>query len=124
MTETRDAGDRAPHGLRHDWTLAEVEALFDLPFVDLIFRAKTQLRHYFDPHDIQLSALLSIKTGGCPEDCKYCPQSVRYDVGLEPQALASVEHVVAAAHQAKAVGATRGAIGTVRGRCPSTRAGC
>ena len=64
MTDTRDTV--AP-GLRHDWTLAEVEALFDLPFVDVIFRAQTQLRSYFDPHDIQLSTLLSIKTGGCPE---------------------------------------------------------
>ena len=120
MTEALDAGDRAPHRLRHDWTLTEVEALFDLPFVDLIFRAQTELRRYFDPHDIQLSTLLSIKTGGCPEDCTYCPQSVHYDVGLEPQALDSVEHVMATAHQAKAAGATRFCMGAAW-RSPTDR---
>ena len=120
MTDTLDAGDRAPHGLRHDWTLAEVEALFDLPFVDLIFRAQTELRRHFDPHDIQLSTLLSIKTGGCPEDCKYCPQSVHYDVGLEPQALNSVEHVMATAQQAQAAGATRFCMGAAW-RSPTDR---
>ena len=111
MTDTLDASDRAPHGLRHDWTLAEVEALFDLPFVDLIFRAQTELRRHFDPHDIQLSTLLSIKTGGCPEDCKYCPQSIHHDVGLESQTLESVEHVRATAQQAQAAGATRFCMG-------------
>ena len=117
MTDTCNA---ASPGLRHDWTLAEVEALFDLPFVDLIFWAQTQLRRYFDPHDIQLSTLLSIKTGGCPEDCKYCPQSARYDAGLEPQALDSVEHVLTAAHQAKAAGATRFCMGAAW-RSPTDR---
>ena len=111
MTENPEAGDVAAPGPRHDWTLAEVEALFDIPFVDLIFRAQRALRRHFDPHDIQLSTLLSIKTGGCPEDCKYCPQSVHAEVGLEPQALESVEHVVAAAQQAKAAGATRFCMG-------------
>ncbi len=120
MTDTLDACDRAPHRLRHDWTRAEVEALFDLPFVDLIFRAQTELRRYFDPHDIQLSTLLSIKTGGCPEDCKYCPQSVHYDVGLEPQTLDSVEHVLATARQAKAAGATRFCMGAAW-RSPTDR---
>ena len=120
MTDTLDAGDTAPPGPRHDWTLAEVEALFDLPFVDLIFRAQTELRRYFDPHDIQLSTLLSIRTGGCPEDCKYCPQSVHYDVGLEPGTLDSVEHVMAAAHQARAVGATRFCMGAAW-RSPTDR---
>ena len=117
MTDTRDT---VPPRLRHDWTLAEVEALFDLPFVDVLFRAQIQLRRYFDPHDIQLSTLLSIKTGGCPEDCKYCPQSVHYDVGLEPQALDSVEHVLTVAHQAKAAGATRFCMGAAW-RSPSDR---
>ena len=120
MTDTREASDAAPPGPRHDWTLAEVEALFHLPFVDLIFRAQTELRRYFDPHDIQLSTLLSIKTGGCPEDCKYCPQSVHYDVGLEPQTLESVEHVIAAAHQARAAGATRFCMGAAW-RSPTDR---
>ena len=120
MTDILDAGDQAPHGLRHDWTLGEVEALFDLPFVDLIFRAQTELRRHFDPHDIQLSTLLSIKTGGCPEDCKYCPQSVHYDVGLEPQILDSVEHVMATAYQAQAAGATRFCMGAAW-RSPTDR---
>ena len=120
MTDTRDASDTAAPGPRHDWTLAEVEALFDLPFVDLIFRAQTELRRHFDPHDIQLSTLLSIKTGGCPEDCKYCPQSVHYDVGLERQTLDSVEHVMAAAHQARAAGATRFCMGAAW-RAPTDR---
>ena len=117
MTDTREA---ATSGLRHDWTLLEVEALFDLPFVDLIFRAQTRLRRYFDPHDIQLSTLLSIKTGGCPEDCTYCPQSVHHDTGLEPQALDSVEHVLTAARQAKAAGATRFCMGAAW-RSPADR---
>ena len=120
MTDILDAADQAPHGLRYDWTLGEVEALFDLPFVDLIFRAQTELRRHFDPHDIQLSTLLSIKTGGCPEDCKYCPQSVHYDVGLEPQILDSVEHVMATAHQAQAAGATRFCMGAAW-RSPTDR---
>ena len=120
MTDTLAASDRAPHGLRHDWTLAEVEALFDLPFVDLIFRAQTELRRYFDPHDIQLSTLLSIKTGGCPEDCKYCPQSIHYDVGLESQTLESVEHVRATAQQAQVAGATRFCMGAAW-RSPTDR---
>ena len=119
MTENLDAGDAAAPGPRHDWTLAEVESLFDSPFVDLIFQAQRALRHHFDPHDIQLSTLLSIKTGECPEDCKYCPQSVHAEVGLAPQALESVEHVVAAAQQAKAAGATRFCMGAAW-RSPTT----
>jgi biotin synthase len=111
MTKNLDAADTGSPGPRHDWTLAEVEALFDSPFVDLIFQAQQALRRHFDPHDIQLSTLLSIKTGQCPEDCKYCPQSVHAEVGLAPQALESVEHVVAAAQQAKAAGATRFCMG-------------
>ena len=111
MTQKLDAGDPEAPEPRHDWTPAEVEALFDSPFVDLIFRAQQALRRHFDPHDIQLSTLLSIKTGNCPENCKYCPQSVHAEVGLEAQALESVEHVVAAAQQAKAAGSTRFCMG-------------
>jgi biotin synthase len=111
MTEKPDPGDAGSPGPRHDWTLAEVEALFDSPLVDLIFLAQRALRRHFDPHDIQLSTLLSIKTGECPEDCKYCPQSVHAEAGLKAQALESVEHVVAAARQAKAAGATRFCMG-------------
>jgi biotin synthase len=71
----------APHPLRHDWSRSEIEALFALPFADLMFRAQTVHRRFFDPNEVQVSTLLSIKTGTCPEDCKYCPQSVRYDTG-------------------------------------------
>ncbi len=120
MTDTVDTGDAPPAGPRHDWTLTEVEALFDLPFPDLVFRAQTELRRYFDPHDVQLSTLLSIKTGGCPEDCQYCPQSVHHSVGLDPKALDSVTRVVAAARQARTVGATRFCMGAAW-RSPTDR---
>ena len=111
MTETARLNDSDLSATRHDWTLEEVEALFELPFGDLVYEAQTALRRYFDPHDIQLSTLLSIKTGGCPEDCKYCPQSAHYEVGLESQALDSKEDVVAAARRARAAGATRFCMG-------------
>ena len=80
--------------IRHDWTRPEVEALFELPFNDLLFRAQGVHRQHFDPNAVQVSTLLSIKTGGCPEDCKYCPQSVHHDTGLEPERLLDVEEVV------------------------------
>ena len=69
--------------IRHDWTSAEIAALFKLPFNDLLFEAQSLHRQYFDPNQVQVSTLLSIKTGACPEDCAYCPQSTRYDTGLE-----------------------------------------
>jgi len=97
--------------LRHDWTVEEIEALFDLPFNDLIFRAQQAHRAHFDPNAVQRSTLLSIKTGGCPEDCKYCPQSARYDTEVERELLMAKEEVLVAARQAKARGATRFCIG-------------
>jgi biotin synthase len=97
--------------LRHDWTPEDVKALFDLPFADLLWRAQALHRKYFEPNTVQLSTLLSIKTGACPEDCAYCPQSVRYDTGLKKEALMEVEAVVAAAREAKAGGATRFCMG-------------
>ncbi len=99
-----------PH-VRHDWRREDVEALFCLPFNDLLFRAHSLHRTYFDPHRVQLSTLLSIKTGACPEDCAYCPQSVRYDTGLPREALMEVEAVLEAAREAKANGATRFCMG-------------
>ena len=69
--------------IRHDWTSREVAALFALPFPELMFRAQTLHHKYFDPRVVQISTLLSIKTGGCPEDCAYCPQSARYDTGVK-----------------------------------------
>ena len=68
--------------LRHDWTLAEVRALYEQPFNDLLFQAQTVHRQHFNPNRVQVSTLLSIKTGACPEDCKYCPQSGHYNTGL------------------------------------------
>ena len=84
-------------GLRHDWTVEEVEALFALPFMDLLFQAQQVHRANFDPNRIQVSRLISIKTGSCPEDCSYCPQSAHYATGLEMEKLRAVEEVVAAA---------------------------
>jgi biotin synthase len=98
-------------GLRHDWTLAEVEALFELPFMDLVYRAQTVHRQHHAPNRVQMSTLLSIKTGGCPEDCGYCPQSIHYDTGVARDAMMPVEAVVAAARTAQAAGATRFCMG-------------
>ena len=93
------------------WQAAEVEALFALPFNDLLYRAQSVHRQHFDANAVQLSTLLSIKTGGCPEDCGYCPQAARYHTGVENQALLSVDTVVAAARLAKEKGATRFCMG-------------
>lgn len=93
------------------WSIAEVEALFALPFNDLIFRAQQVHRQYFDPNTVQLSTLLSIKTGGCPEDCAYCPQAARYQTGVANEALLDIDSVVSAAKAAKAKGATRFCMG-------------
>lgn len=97
--------------VRHNWTRDEVIALFDLPFNDLLFQAQVVHRQHFNPNEVQLSTLLSIKTGACPEDCKYCPQSARYDTGLEKEKLMAVEQVIEEAKSAKASGATRFCMG-------------
>ena len=97
--------------LRHDWSRAEIEALFALPFNDLLFRAHSVHRAYFDPNAVQVSTLLSIKTGACPEDCAYCPQSNRYDTGLEAEKLMEVEKVLEQARAARASGASRFCMG-------------
>ena len=97
--------------IRNDWTTAEVEALFAMPFNDLLFKAQTVHRAHFDPNEVQVSTLLSIKTGACPEDCKYCPQSARYDTGLEKERLLEVEKVIERAKEAKAAGSTRFCMG-------------
>ncbi len=93
------------------WSLAEVEALYALPFNDLLFQAQNVHRQHFDPNAVQLSTLLSIKTGGCSEDCGYCSQSARHDTGLEREKLLDVSAVVEAAQTAKAAGATRFCMG-------------
>ena len=87
--------------IRTDWTRAQVADLFALPFNDLLFQAQTVHRRHFDPNEVQISTLLSIKTGGCPEDCAYCPQSVRYDTGVENEALMPLSAVVDAARNAR-----------------------
>jgi biotin synthase len=97
--------------LRHDWTTDEIEALFALPFNDLLFRAQTAHRRHFDANRVQMSRLLSIKTGGCPEDCKYCPQSAHFDTGLEAGKLMAVEAVLDEAKRAKQSGASRFCMG-------------
>ncbi|MGZ8144183.1 MAG: biotin synthase BioB [Methylosarcina sp.] len=97
--------------LRHDWRLDEVQALFALPFMDLIYQAQSIHRDHFDPNEVQVSSLLSIKTGSCSEDCGYCPQSARYDAGITPEALMPVETVLLAAQKARKEGASRFCMG-------------
>ncbi len=97
--------------VRHDWTEQEVRALFELPMNDLLFQAQSVHRQHFNPNEVQVSTLLSIKTGSCPEDCKYCPQSAHYNTGLEKQRLMEVEAVLNKAKQAKASGSTRFCMG-------------
>jgi biotin synthase len=96
---------------RHDWTLAEVEALYEQPFADLLYAAQSVHRANFDPCTVQVSTLLSIKTGACPEDCAYCPQSIRFKTGVEVHDLMPIEEVRAAAQRARDSGATRFCMG-------------
>ncbi|MEJ2761207.1 MAG: biotin synthase BioB [Gammaproteobacteria bacterium] len=97
--------------LRHDWAREEVRGLLELPFSDLLYRAHTAHRHWFDPNEIQLSTLLNIKTGGCPEDCGYCPQSARYQTGVGSHDMLGREEVLRAAQAARERGATRFCMG-------------
>jgi biotin synthase len=97
--------------IRSDWTLSEVRELHALPFADLLFHAQSIHRRHFDPNQVQVSTLLSIKTGACPEDCAYCPQSIRYDTGLERESLMDANTVIERARAAKAHGATRFCMG-------------
>ena len=105
------ASDDANRCIRHDWSRHEVRALFALPFPELMFRAQAIHRLHFDPTEVQISTLLSIKTGGCPEDCAYCPQSIHYDTGVKPEKLMSVDAVVAEARAARQAGASRFCMG-------------
>lgn len=97
--------------MRHDWTADEVVALFEMPFNDLLFQAASVHRAHFNPNEVQVSTLLSIKTGACPEDCKYCPQSGHYNTGLAKEKLMEVQKVVEQAKAAKAAGASRFCMG-------------
>jgi biotin synthase len=100
-----------PGTQRHDWRLAEVEALFDLPFMDLMFRAQQVHRAFHAPNRVQMSTLLSIKTGGCPEDCGYCPQSIHFETGVAREEMLPLQAVLDAARKAQAAGATRFCMG-------------
>ncbi|MEI7547029.1 MAG: biotin synthase BioB [Actinomycetota bacterium] len=106
--------------LRHDWTVAEVDALIGRPFHDLLAEAHSEHRRRFDPQVVEGAILLSVKTGACPEDCAYCPQSARYDTGVEPERLMATPEIVAAARNAQASGATRFCMGAAW-RAPSDR---
>jgi biotin synthase len=99
------------HGIRHDWSLDEIRGLFAMPFNDLLFHAQSVHRAHFDPNQVQVSTLLSIKTGACAEDCAYCSQSARHDTGLEREKLLPLDEVIAAARAAKAKGSTRFCMG-------------
>jgi biotin synthase len=100
-----------PDVIRHDWRRDEILALLSLPFNDLLFQAQSVHRRHFNPNEVQVSTLCSIKTGACPEDCAYCPQSARYDTGLEREKLLAIEKVIEEAKAAKATGATRFCMG-------------
>ncbi len=102
---------QANSALRHDWSTDEIEQLFNLPFNDLLFHAQQVHRSHFDPNQVQVSTLLSIKTGRCPEDCGYCPQSVRYDTEVENEALLPLEEVLEQAQAAKTKGSSRFCMG-------------
>jgi biotin synthase len=97
--------------LRHDWGQAEVEALFALPFNDLMFQAQTVHRQHFDANAVQISTLLSIKTGGCAEDCGYCPQSAHHESAVKAEPLMPLEQVIKSAEEAKAAGVNRFCMG-------------
>lgn len=97
--------------LRHDWKVAEVEALYSLPFADLMYRAQTVHREGFDPNSVQVSTLLSIKTGGCAEDCGYCPQSAHHESAVKAEPLMPLDKVLESAAQAKETGASRFCMG-------------
>jgi biotin synthase len=98
-------------GLRHDWTVAEVRAIHDLSLPDLVFRAQTIHRQHHQADEVQLCSLLSVKTGGCPEDCSYCPQSSRHDTEVNAERMMKPDEVLAAAERARAAGATRFCMG-------------
>jgi biotin synthase len=119
VASSRTVSRGAP-AIRHDWTSAEALALYDLPFMDLLFRTQSVHRTSFDPNKVQMSRLLSIKTGGCAEDCGYCSQSAHHKTGLKASKLMEVERVITEAKKAKAAGATRYCMGAAW-RSPKAR---
>jgi biotin synthase len=111
LAENSPSSSPSLSAIRHDWRLDEVEALFAMPFNDLLYQAQSIHREHFDANEIQISSLLSIKTGSCSEDCAYCPQSARYDTDLTPDALMPTVAVLNAAKRAKEEGASRFCMG-------------
>ena len=107
----RQNGAHNTESVRHDWTRSQAEVLYGLPFADLMFRAQSIHRSNFDPNHVETASLLSIKTGGCPEDCGYCSQSSHHDTGLKAEKLMDVDTVLDAARAAKANGASRFCMG-------------
>jgi len=111
LTSSALGGRAVPDAIRNDWTRDAVRALFALPFPELMFEAQRVHRLHFDPTEVQISTLLSIKTGGCPEDCAYCPQAARYDTGVKAEKLMALDAVLAEARAAKQNGASRFCMG-------------
>ncbi|MDO4907724.1 biotin synthase BioB [Neisseria sp.] len=107
----RRKSERKPHQTAQYWRKCQVEELFEMPFLDLVYKAAEVHRAHFNPREIQLSTLLSIKTGGCPEDCEYCPQSAHHNTGLEKSQMMDVEEILKIARTAKARGASRFCMG-------------
>jgi biotin synthase len=121
MSLSHDPSSQSGRDLpRHDWTRAQIRALFELPFPELMFRAAQVHRDNFDPAEVQISTLLSVKTGGCPEDCAYCPQSAKFDTGVKAEKLMGLDVVLAEARAAKAGGASRFCMGAAW-RAPKDR---
>ncbi len=117
---TATATDRADL-LRYDWTRAEIRRIYELPFTELVFRAQSVHRQFNDPSEVQMCRLLSIKTGGCPEDCAYCPQSAHYQTGVNREGLLDVDEVMRSARSAKEDGATRFCMGAAWREAPQGR---
>ncbi len=111
VAQSRSQVDECGELPRHDWTRDEVRALFELPFPELMFRAQRVHRAHFASGEVQISTLLSIKTGGCPEDCAYCPQSAAYDTGVDAEKLMPLDAVLAEARAARDAGASRFCMG-------------
>ena len=121
QTSTPGAAAGETHAIRHDWSRQEVQAIYRAPLPELLFRAQTVHRQFHDPARIQTCQLISIKTGGCPEDCGYCPQSAHYDAGVERQGLLEPRHVISVAQEAAGRGVTRFCMGAAWRQAPEGR---
>ena len=122
LTQSDQSTDRSVCAtLRHDWTKAEVQAIYETALPELVYRAQTVHREFHEPDRVQTCQLISIKTGGCPEDCAYCPQSAHYDAGVERQGLLDPEHVIEVAREAASRGVTRMCMGAAWREAPAGR---